>query len=185
MCFDPRYKNTRIAIGNICKRGQHVLCLYSLKTRKIVQKTYGPQYQRTQNLVFTPDGDYLAALIVTYILGPNMFPQRFNFLGGYGLFNGRPTNASHDSVLWYSECTKPNALQPIFPVFSTYVDFLCMGSGSGGGICRVEIYHMPPAPTLKSMCRRKISRYLTEEEINKLLIPNDLKDYLLYKPLDE
>ena len=184
MCFDPRYKNTRIAIGNICKRGQHVLCLYSLKTRKIVQKTYGPQYQRTQNLVFTPDGDYLAALIVTYILGPNMFPQRFNFLGVM-VYSTGDLQMLH-MIQCYGTQSVPN-LTPaaIFPVFSTYGDFLCMGSGSGGGICRVEIYHMPPAPTLKSMCRRKISRYLTEEEINKLLIPNDLKDYLLYKPLDE
>ncbi len=67
--FDPRHKNSQVAIGNITKRGQHVLCLYSLKSRKIVQKTYGPQYQRTQNLVFTQDGDYLAALLVTYTLG--------------------------------------------------------------------------------------------------------------------
>ena len=149
MCFDPRFKSTRIAIGNICKRGQHVLCLYSLKTRKIVQKTYGPQYQRTQNLAFTPDGDYLAALVVTYILGPNMFPQRFNFLGVM-VYSTSDLQMLH-MIQCYGTQSVPN-LTPaaIFPAFSAHGDFLCMGSGSGGAICRVEIYHMLQRQLLKT-----------------------------------
>lgn len=184
MCFDPRYKNTRVAIGNICKRGQHVLCLYSLKTRKIVQKTYGPQYQRTQNLAFTPDGDFLAALLVTYVLGANMFPQRFNFLGVM-VYSTSDLQMLHMIQCYGTQSVPTLTPAAIFPVFSDHGDFLCVGSGSGTGICRVEIYHMPPAPTLKSMCRKKITRVLPERTIENLFLTNDLKDYLLYKPIDE
>ena len=113
-----------------------MLCLYNLKTRKIVQKTYGPQYQRTQNLVFTQDGDYLGALLVTYTLGPNMFPQRFNFLGVM-VYTTDKLQMIHMINCYGLQSTISLMPAAIFPVFSHQGDFLCVASGNGSCINQV------------------------------------------------
>ena len=184
MTFDPRYRHSRVAIGNMTKRGQHVLCLYSLKSRKIVRKTYGPQYQRAQNLVFSPDGEHLAALIVTYIVGPNLYPQRFNFLGVM-VYNTSKLNMLH-KIQSYGTSSVP-ALTPaaVFPQFSQLGDYIAMGSGCGSDITRIEIYRMPRVLNLQNICRYKISQFLSQTEIQNLPIDPQTMDYLLFRPIED
>ncbi len=184
MTFDPRYKHTRVAIGNMTKRGQHVLCIYNLKSRKIMQKTYGPQYQKTQNLLFSPDGEYLAALIVTYILGPNMYPERYNFLGVM-VYSTNKITLLHKIQSFGTPSVPTLTPAAVFPCFSRLGDFLAMGSGSGSAITRVEVYKMPPSINLQNLCRVKINQNLSTEEIDNLPILDKYKDFILYRPMED
>lgn len=182
LTFDPRRRHTQAAIANLAKRGQHVLCIYNLKSRKIMQKTYGPQYQRTQNLVFSPDGDHLAALIVTYIFGASMHPQRFNFQGVM-VYSAHKLALLHKIPSFGTSAVTSVTPAALFPVFSASGDFVAIGSGSGACVSRVEIYKMPQAVSLQSMCRAKIRTHLSQKQLEDLAIPQIYKDYILFKPM--
>ena len=184
LTFDPRHRHSCVAIGNYTKRGQHVLCLYSLKSRKMLTKTYGPQYQRTQNLVFSPNGHHLAALIVTYILGQNMYPMRYNFLG-IMVYSTDNLTMLHKIQSFGTNSVPTLTPAAVFPAFSAQGEFLSMGTGSGGSITRVEIYNMPRVINLKHMCRLEINNYLPKQYIERLPLKKEILDYLLYKPVHD
>ena len=182
LTFDPRRRHTHVAVANLPKRGQHVLCIYNIKSRKIMQKTYGPLYQRTQNLVFSPDGDHLAALIVTYIFGASMHPQRFNFQGVM-VYSTRKLSLLHKIPSFGTSSLSSVTPAALFPVFSTSGDYIALGSGNGVSVGRVEVYKMPAAMALQSLCRAKLRAFLTTDMVLALPIAQLYKDYILYKPM--
>jgi len=180
--FDPRRRHTHIAVANLTKRRQHVLCIYNLKKYKIVQKTFGPQYQRTQNLTFSPDGDFLAALTVTYIFGTSMSPQRFNFQGVM-VYSTQVLSLLHCIPSFGTSSVDSLTPASLFPTFSNTGNFIAFGSGSGAAVTRVEVYKMPAALNLQSLCRAKFRLNFTARQIEHFTMSQQTRDFINYKPL--
>ena len=184
LAYDPRYRHTRVAIANLTRRGQHVLCLYNLRNKKITRKTYGPQYQRTQNLVFSPDGEYLAALLVTYILGSDVYPQKYNFHGTM-VYSTRDFSLLRRIQSLGSPCLTSLTPAALFPLFSSTGESLAVGGGPGAAVQQVDVHALPPVLILKSMCRLVLRRYLTPEKITNLPISQQLINYIHFNPTED
>ena len=181
LAYDPRYKHSKVAIANLTKRTQHVICIYCLKQNRITQKVFGPQFHRTQNLVFSPDGEFLSSLIVTYILGPKMYPQKFDFLCVM-IYSTDKLELLHRIKSYGTAgltCLIPAAC---FPIFSTDGSRIAVGAGAGSCVNRIEVYNMPVFGSLKNLCRLRICKFVSNEIIENYNLDADLKDYLLYKP---
>lgn len=184
LAFDPRYKHTRVAVANIQRRNQHVLCIYCLKSQKMLKKSSGPQYQRVQNLSFSPDGEFLATLLVTYSVGPNLYPQKYNFIATK-IYDANTLQLLHQIQSFGTSAVSSLIPGAIFPIFSRLGEMLALGSGTGSCINQVDIFGMPPVLKLKHLCRQQIKTYLSDEEIVMLPVSEALRDYLTYRPLED
>ena len=184
LCFDPRYRHSRVAIGNLTKRDRHVLCIYHLQNRKMLSKACAPQYQRIQNISFTPGGDLLACLIVSYVIGASMSPTSFSCLTVL-IYYSDNLSLTHKIPSFGTNSLHSLTPAAVFPVFSSNGDYLAMGSGNGGSISRVEVYQVPPVMRLKSLCRRFITTYLNAREIQSLPASSKLIEYLLFRPNED
>jgi len=73
--YDPRYRSRRVALGNYPKHGRDIVVIYDIETDTVVTESRLGVYQTTHNIVFSPDGMYLASLI----LGESVKEGLFNF----------------------------------------------------------------------------------------------------------
>lgn len=181
LAFDPRYKSRRVAIGNYLKNGRDIVCVYDLKDKEVIAESDPTQYQTTHNVVFSPDGIYLASLI----LGRSVKDGLFNF----------------PRVLIYSSCdlgvlhvirtnylAEVPTLSPaaLFPLFSDSGTHLAIAYGEQGTfyqqVAGVNVYKVPVLLDLQSLCRLTIREYFDSQDVERLPLPNKLKAYLRFQP---
>ena len=183
--FDPRFRNSRAAVGNY--DGGKTLCIFDLQENELAAESDPRQpAQTTRNLVFSPNGQFLASLVsaASYQAGLHSFPKVNIY------------ETEHLFLLQRIPCSKMYcvALIPavLFPLFSECGTRLAcaygrnidiMGSVFGQELAFVEVYRVPIRHSLQSLCRVTIRRAVSRDNVLQLPIPRRIKDYLLYRPI--
>ena len=179
--FDPRYKKRRIVVGNCLRNGRDVLCVYDLTEEEFVAESDHSKYQTTHNIVFSPDGLYIASLI----LGRSVKDGLFNF--------PRVLVYSSDDLVILQSLSLENlaevpTLSPtaLFPLFSEPGSHLAVAYGEQGTfyhqVAGVRVYRLPMPLDLQNLCRLVIRQYYDRQDVDGLPLPNKLKAYLRFQP---
>ena len=181
VAFDPRYKARRVAIGNYMSGGRDILCLYDLDAEQLVAECKTDQYQTTHNVVFSPDGTYVASLI----LGRSVKDGLFNF----------PRVLVHSSddlrvlhMINIPHLTEVPTLCPtaLFPQFSETGTYLAVPYGQQGPYYEqldgAFVYKVAITLNLQNLCRLTIRKYFDSQDVERLHLPAKLKAYLRFQP---
>ena len=181
VAFDPRYKSKRIAIANYLKGGRDIVCIYDLEESKVIKESDPSHYQTTHNIVFSPDGMYLASLI----LGRSVKDGLFNFPRVL-VYSSNDLNVLH--MLRTTYLAEVPTLSPaaLFPLFSETGTHLAVAYGEQGTfyqqVAGVYVYKIPLLLNLQSMCRLTLRKYFDSQDVERLPLPTKLKAYLRFQP---
>ena len=188
VAFDPRYKNSRLAVVSYSSRKELCIGMYCLVSGQYLhQSRAGQGAPRYLNLVFSPCGSYIAATNITYSPDNNTFPKKFNFLGVH-LY--RSDDLSLLQRLDGTGYTSLSTLVPqaLFPQFSSCGKYLAVGSCKSSEHSEIGVYQVAPVLNLQHQCRLVILDMLVTSEIygqqyiDILPIPDMLKDFIKFKP---
>ncbi|KAK2141138.1 hypothetical protein LSH36_1155g00005 [Paralvinella palmiformis] len=181
VAFDPRYQWRRIAIGNYLRGGRDAVCLYDTDTEVIIVESDTSHYQTTHNIVYSPDGTYLASLI----LGRSVKDGLFNFprVLVYSTTDLSILHVIRTTFLAEVPTLSPSAL---FPLFSETGTHLAIAYGEQGTfyqqVAGVHVYKMPVLLDLQSLCRLTIRDFFDSQDVERLPLPTKLKSYLRFQP---
>ncbi len=181
VAFDPRYRCRRVAIANYLKSGRDIVCVYDLEDDKVVIESDPSQYQTTHNIVFSPDGTYLASLI----LGRSVKDGLFNFprILIYSSNDLKILHTIRTQNLAEVPTLSPSAL---FPLFSETGTHLAIALGEQGTfyqqVSGVHVYKVPVLLDLQSLCRLTLRQYFDCQDVERLPLPTKLKAYLRFQP---
>ncbi|ESO03416.1 hypothetical protein HELRODRAFT_173712 [Helobdella robusta] len=182
--YDPRYQWSRVALANYSKNNTDILCIYDLKFNKIILESNTELYQTTHNILYSPDGRYIASLI----LGLSVKDGLFNF-PEILLYSGDTLNVVHKIDTEYLAEVPTLSPAAIFPLFSDTGESLAVAYGEQGTfyqqVSGVHLYRLPMAIDLKSLCREAIRSRFDLQDVQKLPIPTQIKSFLAFKPYYE
>ena len=196
--FDPRYKSTRVAIiyfrlkTNSDEEGgedryKNGIVTYCLKSGGIVsQCSLVPMLGGFCSPTFSKDGRYL---IVQKSGGNSVRVCTVDFYmfdaSTLQLIKHFSTNLQHLSY----RCS--TNFQPNFSSCGTLMSVVSMKTDTttNDEDCRekqyMSVYRFPISPTLQEQCRVIIVRtLLTTTDVHKLPLPNSLKNFLMFQPID-
>jgi len=131
VAFDPRYRSRRVALGNYPgPDGRDVVCLYDLVDECVVAMsttTTAAHYQTTHNITFSPDGQYVASLV----LGRSIKDGLFNFPRVI-VYSGADVSVVH--IIRTDGLSEVPTLSPaaLFPLFSSTGSHLAVAYGEQG-----------------------------------------------------
>jgi len=132
VAFDPRYRSRRVALGNYPgPDGRDVVCLYDLVDESAVAVSStaaaAPHYQTTHNITFSPDGQYIASLV----LGRSIKDGLFNFPRVI-VYSGTDVSVMH--IIRTDGLSEVPTLSPaaLFPLFSSTGSHLAVAYGEQG-----------------------------------------------------
>jgi len=131
VAFDPRYRSRRVALGNYPgPDGRDVVCLYDLVDECVIamsSTTTAAHYQTTHNITFSPDGQYVASLV----LGRSIKDGLFNFPRVI-VYCGTDVSVVH--VIRTDGLSEVPTLSPaaLFPLFSSTGSHLAVAYGEQG-----------------------------------------------------
>lgn len=181
VAYDPRYRSRRIVLGNFSKNGRDIVCIYDLIDDRVVSESHPNQYQTTHNIVFSPDGMYIASLV----LGRSVKDGLFNFPRVL-VYSSSELEVLH---IVRTEClAEVPTLSPaaLFPLFSETGTHLAVAYGEQGTfyqqVVGVHVYKVPVLLDLQSLCRLTIRQYFDCQDVQRLPLPNKLKSYLRFQP---
>lgn len=181
VAYDPRYRSRRIVLGNFSKNGRDIVCIYDLVDDRVVSESHPNQYQTTHNIVFSPDGMYIASLV----LGRSVKDGLFNFPRVL-VYSSSELEVLH---IVRTEClAEVPTLSPaaLFPLFSETGTHLAVAYGEQGTfyqqVVGVHVYKVPVLLDLQSLCRLTIRQYFDCQDVQRLPLPNKLKSYLRFQP---
>ncbi len=181
--FDPRYDWRRIVIGY---QYASVVRVYDLLEKKILAEnnSHGSLKQCAENLVYSPDGRFLASLVST-ILTTRTKIRIWGVLVYcsdtleliHGIDQSCPTGPLE--TLLYPAC--------IFPMFSSSGKFLAVPRrpkyhNSESFVVDVDVLLVPNVIHLQTLCRITILLCTKSNDVPLLPLPSALKNYLLFKP---
>ncbi len=182
--FDPRHNWKRIVVGY---QYASVIRAYDLQQRKIVAEnnSHGSLRQQTENLVYSPDGCFIASLVAsidiqrTRIYVHSILVYCSNSLD---VLKSLDYHGPALQVSLFPAC--------MFPIFSTSGRFLAIPTHSENTYsditsCDVEVLPVPPQLHLQSLCRTVILIHTKPYHIDWLPLPTSLKNYLHFKPFLE
>ena len=181
VAYDPRYRSRRIALGNYSKNGRDLVCIYDLEDDQIILESRASEYQTTHNIVFSPDGMYVASLI----LGRSVKDGLFNFPRVL-IYSSNDLDILH--VIPTNYLSEVPTLSPagLFPLFSETGTHLAVAYGEQGTfyqqVVGVHVYKVPVLLDLQSLCRLTIRQYFDCQDVQRLPLPNKLKAYLRFQP---
>jgi len=131
VAFDPRYRSRRVALGNYPgPDGRDVICLYDLIEESVVAMSSSltaAHYQTTHNITFSPDGQYIASLV----LGRSIKDGLFNF-SRVIVYSGTDVSIVH--IIRTDGLSEVPTLSPaaLFPLFSSTGSHLAVAYGEQG-----------------------------------------------------
>ena len=131
VAFDPRYRSRRVALGNYPgPDGRDVVCLYDLAEESVIamsSTTTAAHYQTTHNVTFSPDGQYIASLV----LGRSIKDGLFNFPRVI-IYSGTDVSVVH--IIRTDGLSEVPTLSPaaLFPLFSSTGSHLAVAYGEQG-----------------------------------------------------
>lgn len=181
IAFDPRYKSRRVAIANYLKNGRDIMCTYDLEEDAVITESDPTHYQTTHNIVFSPDGIYIASLI----LGRSVKDGLFNFprVLVYSSSDLRVLHVLRTQYLAEVPTLSPAAL---FPLFSETGTHLAVAFGEQGTfyqqVSGVHVFKVPTLLDLQSLCRLTLRQYFDAQDVQRLPLPTKLKAYLRFQP---
>ncbi len=181
VAFDPRYMYRRIAMGNVLRNGRDVVCIYDMEDEEFVAESDSTHYQTTHNIVFSPDGTYLASLI----LGRSVKDGLFNFPRVLVYSSSDLTVLQVIRTTFMAELP---TLSPagLFPLFSETGQYLAIAHGEQGTfyqqVAGVNVYKMPVLMDLQSLCRLTIREFFDSQDVEGLPLPSKMKAYLRFQP---
>ena len=181
IAFDPRYRSRRVAIANYLKNGRDIMCMYDLEDDSVITESDPTHYQTTHNIVFSPDGIYIASLI----LGRSVKDGLFNFprVLIYSSTDLRVLHVLRTQYLAEVPTLSPAAL---FPLFSETGTHLAVAFGEQGTfyqqVSGVHVFKVPVLLDLQSLCRLTLRQYFDAQDVQRLPLPNKLKAYLRFQP---
>ena len=189
LAFDPRFEWSRIAIGNRFSGLNDVVSLCDLRTGQIIVESDRTLPQTTQNLVYSPDGRFLASLVSS----PVNLTRTFDFSKVYIY------NTDTLAILTSIPCNNMSMLRTltpgaIFPMFSNSGSHLAVGYGtktvseSGSRtpcneVTGVDIYRVPIELCLQDRCRYTIRSLVEKHRVAELPLPEKVKNYLMFQPV--
>ena len=181
VAFDPRYCWRRVAIGNYLCSGRDVVCVYDLQDEQVVVHSDSVHYQTTHNIVYSPDGIYLASLV----LGRSVKDGLFNFPRVL-IYNSADLRILHTIKTNYLAEVPTLSPAALFPLFSETGTGLAISHGEQGTfyqqVCGVNVYRVPVQLDLQSLCRLAIRVYFDSQDVERLPLPSKLKAYLRFQP---
>jgi len=134
VAFDPRYRSRRVAFGNYPGAdGRDVVCLYDLVDEVVIAVSSSTttaaasHYQTSHNITFSPDGQYIASLV----LGRSIKDGLFNFPRVI-LYSGTDVSIVH--IIRTDGLSEVPTLSPaaLFPLFSSTGSHLAVAYGEQG-----------------------------------------------------
>lgn len=181
VAYDPRYRSRRVVLGNFSRNGRDIVCVYDLVDDAVVRESHANQYQTTHNIVFSPDGMYVASLV----LGRSVKDGLFNFPRVL-VYSSADLDVLH--VIRTNCLAEVPTLSPaaVFPLFSETGTHLAVAYGEQGTfyqqVVGVQVFKVPVLLDLQSLCRLTIRQYFDCQDVQRLPLPNKLKSYLRFQP---
>ena len=179
--FDPRYRNMRLAVANYLSQSRDIIAIYDLEKEEVIARSDISHYQTTHNIVFSPDGNYIASLI----LGRSVKDGMFNFPRVL-IYSGDDLKILH--VIRTSLLAEVPTLSPaaLFPLFSETGTHIAVAYGEQGTfyqqVAGVNVYKVPIQLDLQSLCRLTLRKYFDSQDVERLFLPSKLKSYLRFQP---
>ena len=181
IAFDPRVQNRRVAIGNYLSRGRDIVAIYDLDRETVMVQSDAKEYQTTHNLTFSPDGSYIASLI----LGNSVNDGYFNF--------PRVVVYCSDELSVLHQINLPNLAETatlcptaLFPLFSETGTYLAVPYGTRCShfdeVDGAFVYRVALPLNLQCLCRLTIRHHFDSQDVEKLPLPNKLKAFLRFQP---
>ena len=155
--------------------------IYDLEEERIITESDPVHYQTTHNIVFSPDGIYIASLI----LGRSVKDGLFNFPRVL-VYSSNDLKVLH--MLRTTYLAEVPTLSPaaLFPLFSETGTHLAVAYGEQGTfyqqVAGVHVYKVPTLLDLQSLCRLTIRQYFDCQDVQKLPLPTKMKAYLRFQP---
>ncbi|KAK2153918.1 hypothetical protein LSH36_281g03067 [Paralvinella palmiformis] len=192
MAFDPRYDHSRLALANWTREEQpaqnEAICVMDLVHQKPVKCSYYMSgTHSSKNLVFSPDGSFLACLVCEpcFYQGVHNFSEILVYdADTLDVVKTIPCNNTQCVPLY------PAILFPSFSKCGTRMavgygrDIDIMGAIFGQEIAFVDVYQVPTPINLQYLCRVAIRRIIpTERQLLTLPLPKPLIRYLSFGPI--
>ncbi len=181
--FDPRYHWRRLAVGACHNPNQRTIVIYDLAKGTSQVESDPTLHQMTQNLVFSPDGIYLASLVVSACIQRDVL-----LLEGVILYDSdelkilhRIRSPGHYAVIPVT----PIAMFPLFSIDGQYMAAVRSEDyeeNTGGIDVTVHTVPTPKTLYLQDLVRVYLLKNLKRDHISQLPLPSRLKDFLLFKP---
>ena len=178
--FDPRYDWKRIVIGY---QYASVVRVCDLVERRVVveNNSHGSLRQYTENLVYSPDGRFIASLVSSIDGGTRTKIQIWGVL----VYTSDSLEVVH--CISYPRRNLEFPLYPacLFPIFSCSGKFLVVPRCPQGAVTAcydVDILLVPNILNLQSLCQITIYMCTRTKYVNDLPLPPSLKNFLLFKP---
>ena len=178
--FDPRYDWKRIVIGY---QYASVVRVCDLVERRIVveNNSHGSLRQCTENIVYSPDGRFIASLVSSIDSGTRTKIQIWGVL----VYISDSLEVVH--CISYPRRNLEFPLYPacLFPIFSCSGKFLVVPRcprGVDAECYDVDILFVPNIFNLQNLCRIAILLCTRTKHVNNLPLPAALKNFLLFKP---
>lgn len=184
VAFDPRCRRRRVALGNVARAGNDVVCLYDLASETVLAESDPFTYQTTHNLAFSPDGGYLASLVLGRAVTDGLFNMPRIIV--YETTELRIIYSMETALLSEVPTLTPAVL---FPIFSETGRYLAVAYGEQGPfyqqLAGVRILRAPAPMNLQAICRLVIRDLLEADDISRLPLPSFIKAYLRFNPLHD
>jgi hypothetical protein len=179
--FDPRYKSRRVVIGNYMSNGKDIVCLYDLDKGGVITESNIDTYQTTHNLTFSPDGAYIASLV----LGHSVKDGLFNFPKVL-VYSGDDLRILHTINIPHLAEVPTLCPTALFPLFSETGSHLAIPYGQQGPYYEqldgAFVYQVAITLSLQNLCRLTLRKFYDTQDVEKLPLPSKLKSYLRYQP---
>ena len=180
-----RYHWRRLAVGRRQTGDglEECVSIYDLHDKTTVCKSHeSPLRQTTHNLVYSPDGRYLASLVIMpEQSGWRDYVKEVDFVVVY--------SADDLAMLHRLPCMcTPSPINftamAMFPLFSDDGRYMCFqyDNYSRDFEWKVKVVSLPFDLSLQHLCRLVLRNCLTSQQIRNLRMPTRLRDYVQFRP---
>lgn len=167
IAFDPSSGHSKIAIGNT----ENGVSLWSVTEKRWIAKSTSSPTGVSHHLAYSPNAAVLASLGVRAPRRHLVQPIHVVLYSGVDLTVLHIVQAAIGAT-----SHQHAALLPLFSSVGDYVALL-------GPALTVSVLKLPKDVSLKHLCRLAVRKFVREEEICKLRLPNALKLFLLFLPV--